>query len=120
MKRDYDWMDQNTDLLSTPRSAMYGRRRDNIPYEYRPLSAWAYFGYKILFSIPLIGFILLIVFACNGENINRRSFARSYFCGLLIVLILVGITVALIMVTGASANIIEFFKGLFQRAGGEG
>lgn len=35
---------------------------DNIPDEWKPISMWGYFGYEILFSIPLIGLILLIVF----------------------------------------------------------
>ena len=36
---------------------------NNIPAEYKPISMWGYFGYEILFSIPLIGLICLIVFA---------------------------------------------------------
>mgnify|MGYP003305720225 CR=1 FL=1 len=59
----------------------------NIPANYKPLSAWAYFGYQILFAIPLIGFIFLLVFSFSNENINRRNFARSYFCSLLLVVI---------------------------------
>lgn len=62
---------------------------NNIPNEYRVLSPWAYFGYSILFAIPLIGFICAIVFACDSSNLNRRNFARSYFCGLLIAVILI-------------------------------
>ena len=57
---------------------------NNIPSNYKPLSAWAYFGYQLLFAIPLVGFILLIVFSFNDDNINRRNYARSYFCSLLI------------------------------------
>lgn len=48
--------------------------------EFRPLSPWAYFGYALLFSIPLVGLIVLIVLSFNSENINRRNFARSYWC----------------------------------------
>ena len=55
-----------------------------LPPKYRPLSAWEYFGYTLLFSIPIVGFICMIVFAFNDSNINRRSFARSFFCSLLI------------------------------------
>lgn len=62
---------------------------DNIPSNLRPISAWGYFGYQLLFSIPLVGFILLIVFAFDSSNINRRNFARSYFCVWLLVIILV-------------------------------
>ena len=58
-----------------------------LPAKYKPLGAWAYFGYSILFAIPFIGFICLIVFACSSSNIVRRSYARSFFCGYLIVAI---------------------------------
>ena len=62
----------------------------HIPPEYKPISMWGYFGYQILFAIPLIGFILLLVFALGGtRNINLRNFARSYFCLLIILVILV-------------------------------
>lgn len=68
---------------------------DNIPEEYRPISMWGYFGYEILFSIPCIGFILLIVFSVGGtKNVNLRNFARSYFCFLVIIVILVLILAA--------------------------
>ena len=60
----------------------------NIPNEYRVLSPWAYFGYNLLFSIPLVGFILAIVFAFDSSNLNRRNYARSFFCGLLIAVII--------------------------------
>ena len=53
---------------------------DNIPVEYRPLSPWAYLGYNILFGIPVIGLICLFVFAFSNANINRRNYARSFFC----------------------------------------
>lgn len=61
---------------------------NNIPNNYKPLSPWAYFGYNILFSIPFIGFILLIVFSFDNSNINRRNFARSYWCIYIFVIII--------------------------------
>ena len=67
----------------------------NIPSNYKPLSAWAYFGYQLLFAIPFVGFILLIVFSFNNDNINRRNFARSYFCVYLLVAIIFVILFAL-------------------------
>lgn len=67
----------------------------NIPSNYKPLSAWAYFGYQLLFAIPFVGFILLIVFSFNNDNINRRNFARSYFCVYLLVAIIFVIFFAL-------------------------
>lgn len=80
--------------------------KDNIPAQYRPLSAWAYFGYSLLFSIPVVGFILLIVFSFNRSNLNRRSFARSYFCSFILVLVFMIILVA----TGATAGILGYFN----------
>lgn len=65
-----------------------------IPDEYKPISPWGYIGYSILFMIPLIGFILLIVFSISDKNINRRSYARSQLCLLLIVAILSFATLA--------------------------
>lgn len=66
-----------------------------IPSKYRPLSPWKYFWLSILFSIPIVGFIFLLVFSFNGSNINRRNYARSYWCGLLIALIIILIYVVI-------------------------
>lgn len=66
-----------------------------LPEKYRPLTAWAYFGYSILFALPAIGFILTIVFSFVGSNINRRSFARSYFC-IWIILLFVSLIVGIL------------------------
>ncbi len=67
-----------------------------IPPEYRPIGPWGYFGWQLLFALPIVGFILLIVFACGAvSNINLKNFARSYFCGLLIFAIIVTVFVIL-------------------------
>ncbi|MBO4322377.1 MAG: hypothetical protein J5919_05185 [Clostridia bacterium] len=72
----------------------------------KPLSPWAYFGLQILFSIPILGFIFLIVFSISSANINRRNFARSYWCVLVIVLIVVAIVAAL----GAAGGLLDWLK----------
>ena len=59
------------------------------PAEFRPLSPWAYFGYSLLFCIPVVGLISLIVLAFNNNNINRRNFARSFFVSALVAVIVV-------------------------------
>ncbi len=67
----------------------------NIPENYKPISMWGYFGYEILFSIPCIGIILLLVFSFGGtKNVNLKNFARSYFCFLIILAVLVMIALA--------------------------
>ncbi|MDO4798453.1 MAG: hypothetical protein Q4A01_10620 [Coriobacteriales bacterium] len=75
----------------------------NIVPELKPLGAWTYFGLSILFSIPIVGLICLIVFSFSDANINRRNYARSYFCMLLLVLVLV----AVLFFTGLLGSTIE-------------
>lgn len=69
---------------------------DMLPEQYRPLSPWAYFGLQILFAVPIVGLIFLIIYSINRSNYNRRAFARSYWCGL----ILVGALLVVILVLG--------------------
>ena len=64
-----------------------------IPLAYKPLNPWLYFGLSLLFSIPVIGFIFLIIFSLDDSNFNRRNFARSYWCRLI-----VGFGVALLLI----------------------
>ena len=58
---------------------------------FEPLGAWSYFGYSLLFCIPIVGFILLIVFSFSDSNINRRSYARSFWIPMLIFAVLITI-----------------------------
>lgn len=75
-----------------------------IPEENKPLSPWAYFGLQILFAIPIVGFIFLIVFSCSNGNINRRNFARSYWCALLIIAIVFGVIFLFTLLIGGGAR----------------
>ena len=50
---------------------------------------WGFFGYELLFAIPLVGFILLLVFSFGGtKNKNLKNFARSYFSFTIVVIVL--------------------------------
>lgn len=80
---------------------------NNLPNEYRPLSAWGYVGYNFLFSIPLIGFILMIVYAFDNTYIARRNYARSYFCMMLISFILVFVIILLFTLLGISGGMLS-------------
>ena len=57
--------------------------------KYRPISPWGYIGYMFLYSIPVIGLLFLIIFSFSDKKINRRNFARSYFCLIILSLILI-------------------------------
>lgn len=88
------------------------QRSAAIPASYKPISPWGYIGYSLLFAIPIVGFICLIVYSFNGNNINRRNFARSYFCALLIVLILFIAAFALAAATGTTDELIETIQSM--------
>lgn len=70
--------------------------------EFEPLSAWDYFGLSVLFSIPIIGIIFLIIYSFKKTNINRRSFARSYWCAYIVAAI---VFVIMLITGGVSAAI---------------
>lgn len=74
-----------------------------IPEEYKPIGAWMYLVWSLVFGIPLVGFILQIVFACGGtKNINLRNYARSYLCALLIAVIIVFLVFIMLTLFGFS------------------
>lgn len=83
-----------------------------MPPQSKLMGPWAYFGLQLLFSIPLVGFICLIVFSLDDSNLNRRNFARSYWCGLVIGLVLLIAIVALLLATGVGAAIISELEHL--------
>jgi hypothetical protein len=61
-----------------------------LPPKYRPMGAWGYMLYSILWVIPVIGWISWIVCAVASKNISRRSYARSWFLFVFIAAILAG------------------------------
>lgn len=65
---------------------------EQLPAKFKPLGAWAYFGWTFIFSIPLIGIIVALIKAFgNTENVNLRNYARSMFCYICIMAIFLGI-----------------------------
>ena len=79
------------------------------PESFRPISAWGYIGYSILFMIPVVGLILMIVFSLDDSHINRRNYARSFFCWLLLMLIAIVVAIA----TGGLGILIHSMQQIF-------
>lgn len=96
----------NNYFMPSQNSMYYNRHNiPEIPYQYKPISMWGYFGYELLFSIPIAGFICLIIFALGGtSNINLKNFARSYFCIYIILIIVVFLFGGLITAALASLS----------------
>lgn len=80
----------------------------NVPAEYTPISMWGYFGYTILFNIPIIGWIFVVIFALTAQNLNLRNFARSQFCVLIIWLVLI----CIMTFTGLFAGMLDGMMNL--------
>ena len=74
-----------------------------IPATHKPISAWGYFGYRLLYSIPVIGWIILLVHAIGASNVNVRRHARSFFC-----------TFLLLVLIGAALVVLVLFSGIFN------
>ena len=72
-----------------------------LPEAYRPLSPWAYFGLSLLYSLPLVGWAFLIAHAIASRNINKRNYARSFFC----IYILAAIVILLLSFAGMRVSL---------------
>ena len=66
------------------------------------MGAWSYVGLQLLFSVPIVGLVFLIIFTFKRSNLNRRAFARSYWCWLAILGVIVLTAVILGVIGGAS------------------
>ena len=78
-----------------------GPRTIVLPKSYKPIGMWGYFGYDILFSIPIVGLICIIIFAFGeSNNKNLRNYARSKFCWAIIALVASAIFFLLVLFGG--------------------
>ena len=76
----------------------------------KPLSPWQYFGLQLLYSVPVVGFVFLIIHSVGARNVNMRNFARSYWCVLAVVLIAVIVSSLL----GYSATVLAWLQSLIK------
>ena len=80
-----------------------------VPNEYKPITPLGYIGYSILFSLPIIGIILMLICSFGGsENINVRNFARGMLLSVLIVIVLM--TLAAVILGPAFNDIVNQYS----------
>ena len=76
-----------------PYSQPYGYATFNenmLPEEYKPVTVWQYVGYSILFSLPIIGFIMILVTAFGSDKSKSlRNYAKSYLVFYVIAIVIV-------------------------------
>lgn len=87
----------------------------DLPERFKPIRAWGYFGYNLLFSIPIVGLVFLLVFTFNSGNINRRNYARSYWCALLIAVIILVVFILIVGLTAGFDAAFDKIKGVFVK-----
>ena len=80
-------------------------QNNGFDYSYRPLGAWTYWVLRIVFLIPIVGFIIALVLAFSAENINLRNYARSFFCTFAVAFIFIFI----FLVVGGGLSALTFF-----------
>ena len=82
---------------------------DQAPLDYSPyalVGAWKFFGTMVLFSIPIIGWVFTIVWACGGVyNQNLVRYARAQL--LCWAAVVIGITTIFLLTGVPLANIIK-------------
>lgn len=80
-------------------------------YDVTPLSPWSYFWLNFLYAIPILGVVFLLIHAIGAKNINKRNYARSFFCWLVILLIIFIISA----ISGGAASLFSWLSGLFNK-----
>ena len=83
-------------VYATPTTSSQITEAD-LPEKFKPLGAWSYFWLSVLYSIPIVGFIFLIIHSASADNINRRNFARSHWIPFVISAIIIAIYIFLII-----------------------
>lgn len=53
------------------------------------MSVWSYLGLFLLSSIPIVGIIVLIVFAMGSNNRNKTNYCRAILLGQVIMVLIV-------------------------------
>jgi len=86
-----------------PNAAINPAYSQQVYQDTTPLSPWAYAGYMLLFSLPLVGLIMMLIYAFGDGNINLKNFARGF-----LLLGLIGFVLGLIF----GATLVNLFTEL--------
>lgn len=81
-----------------------------VPPEYQPMSPWGFFGWEIVYSIPIVGFIFLIINSIKKTNLSRRNWTLHFWIPAMIAAVVGVIVLIVALITGASIG--EWFKNI--------
>lgn len=101
--QNVNYQNTNYQNANNPNATYYngnaGQPQNNMPngLDYSPIGVGGYIGYFILFSLPCIGFIMMIVLSFGGtKNINLKNLSRAFLILNIIGFVLSVIFIALI------------------------
>ena len=76
-----------------PRQSGRAAKAPGVNSPYQPISTWGFVGILVLFSIPIVGLVFAIVWACGGcRKINKRNLSRA-----MLILMAIGLVLVLLM-----------------------
>lgn len=99
-----------------PRASRRNGKAPGPNSPYAPITTWGYVGTMLLMSIPIVGLILAIIWACGGcRKINKRNLSRAFLImmafalvfSLIAGLVIRGITKKAMEEAGVSAELME-------------
>ncbi len=76
------------------------------------IGAWHYVLLDILYCIPLVGWIFLLIHAFSPVEENRRHYARSYFVRLFLLLLILGISAAVVYFVSGPEGLKNIMAGI--------
>lgn len=86
-----------TEVINNP-EIKYENESENTVEKYtnteNVMSVWSYLGLMLLSGIPIVGIIIVIVFAINSSNKNKTNYCRA-----LLLMWLISIVLALVLGT---------------------
>ena len=80
--------------------------------KYAVVSTGGFFGFYILFAIPVVGWLICIIMAFTAKNLNRRNLARAT-----LILLIIGIVLSIVGYF-MSRWLLGTVAGLFRGASG--
>ena len=60
----------------------------NYDYGSKSITSWGYVRRVILYAIPVLGWLVWLCNALFAKNTNVKNFARSYFCWVVLIVVL--------------------------------
>lgn len=68
----------------------------NYDYGSKSIKPWGYVWLNILYFIPVLGWLVWLINALFAKNTNVKNHARSFFCAVVLVLIVAVIAGAIL------------------------